>query len=139
MALGLSPATKAMDICPPPPKKKNYWGKSGLKCLEGVWRALRRSGHWRALGGAELAGISGDEGDAGAEGELFGADSGERIGAENSGRSAISKISERHAGADSGAGADSLFLLRFLFWLVVRDTVAVGLGLESTAAGRLDF
>ncbi len=40
-----------------------------------------------------------------AEGELFGADSGERIGAENSGGSTISRISERHAGADSGADA----------------------------------
>ncbi len=44
---------------------------------------------------------SGGEGDSGAKGELSGTDSGERIGAENSGVSAISRSSERHAGADN--------------------------------------
>ncbi len=93
-------------------------------------------------GGVELAGTSRDEGDAGAEGELSGVDSGERIGAENSGGSAISTISERHAGADSGAGADtgadsgagahSLFLHILLLWAEEREMVS---GLDSGAAG----
>ncbi len=41
-------------------------------------------------------------------------------------------------GADSWAGADSLFLLRFLFWLEVREIAAVSWGLGSELACGLD-
>ncbi len=42
-------------------------------------------------------------------------------------------------GVNSGAGADSLFFLRFLLWLEVRDTAAVGVALDNGAASGLDF
>ncbi len=81
--------------------------------------------------------------------------SGVRIGAENSGGSAISMSAERHTGANSGAGADtgansgagadsearmraasSLFLLILLCQLGVNKTAG---GLDIAAAGGLDW